>query len=139
MATGSPGSAFVCTFTPGGTTRCEATAARSSSAFVRAATKAASLAPALANGAVPGRVLQPAGNRRRGPVGQSDAAVLEKARESMVAGATWLIWGPNVWQRKSMHRWNSWPASKGFWRSIPATGGSSASAGRVRRRRRASS
>ena len=53
MATGSPGSAFVCTFTPGGTTRCEATAARSSSAFVRAATKAASLSPALASGAVP--------------------------------------------------------------------------------------
>jgi hypothetical protein len=42
--------------------------------------------------------------------------MLGKARESMVAGATWLIWGRNVWQRKCMYRWNSLPASKGFWR-----------------------
>ena len=54
----------------------------------------------------------PAGDRRRGPVGQphaacwspaaseaGDDAMLEKARESMEAGATGLIFGRNVWQR----------------------------------------
>jgi class I fructose-bisphosphate aldolase len=29
-----------------------------------------------------------------------DEAMLEKARESMEAGATGLIWGRNVWQRR---------------------------------------
>jgi class I fructose-bisphosphate aldolase len=29
-----------------------------------------------------------------------DEAMLEKARKSMEAGATGLIWGRNVWQRK---------------------------------------
>ena len=54
----------------------------------------------------------PAGHRRRGPVGQpdpaaglrrqraGDEAMLEKARQSMEAGATGLIFGRNVWQRE---------------------------------------
>ena len=59
------------------------------------------------------RVHQPAGDRRRGALGEphpacsspaaskaGDEAMLEKARESMEAGATGLIFGRNVWQRE---------------------------------------
>ena len=59
------------------------------------------------------RVLQPGGDRRGRPLGQpdpacsspaaseaGDEAMLEKARQSMEAGATGLIFGRNVWQRE---------------------------------------
>ncbi len=63
-------------------------------------------------GAVRARIQQPAGDRRRRAVGQPDAraglrrqragdeAMLEKAAQSMEAGATGLIFGRNVWQRE---------------------------------------
>jgi hypothetical protein len=49
--------------------------------------------------------------------------MLENARESVEDGATGLIWGATYGSGSTTNRWNSWPASRRFWRSIPATAG----------------